>query len=82
MVSRECANQARDAGQGIAAFQLAQFAFNSLVRNGIIPKEDAMKTLRRAIQANKSGGPGNQLAAEMLAIVLKGVSEFQPATRQ
>jgi hypothetical protein len=81
MFSREDI-QASAAGQGVAAFQLAQFAFNALVQSGIIPKDDAIKTLKRAIQANKSGGPRNKVAAEMLAIVLKSISEFQPATRQ
>ena len=35
-----------------------------------------------AIAANRTRGPGNRAAAELLAIVLQNLSEFQPASRQ
>ena len=35
-----------------------------------------------AIAANRTRGPGNRAAAELLAIVLQNLSEFQPPSRQ
>jgi hypothetical protein len=70
MISPKEANQAHAAGSAIAAFQLAQFSFAALVKNGILPKAEAQQMLRQVIEENKTGGPGNQVAAEMLAIVL------------
>jgi hypothetical protein len=78
----ETDNARHAAGSAIAAFMLAQLAFGVLVKNGLILKAEAEKMLRDAIEANRTGGPGNQAAAEMLSIVLQSVSAFQPATRQ
>ena len=57
-------------------------SFVSLVPNGIVPKPDAERLLRQAVQTNKTGGPGNQAAADLLAIFLDQVTKFQPPTRQ
>ena len=70
------------AASAIAAFQLSRFCFSALVQNGIVPKPDAERVLRQAVQTNKTGGPGNQAAADLLAIFLDQVTKFQPPTRQ
>ena len=70
------------AAHAIAGFQLADIAFGVLVRNGILPKPEAEGLLKQAIAGNRTRGPGNQAAAELLAIVLQNVSEFHPAPRQ
>ena len=80
--SRHGANEAYTAAHAIAGFQLADIAFGVLVRNGILPKSDAERLLKQAIAANRTRHPGNQAAAELLAIVLETVSEFHPAPRQ
>ena len=74
-------NEAYTAAHAIAGFQLADIAFGVLVRNGILPKPDAERLLKQAIAANRTQNPGNQAAAELLAIVLQNLSEFQPAPR-
>jgi hypothetical protein len=78
----DVANEAYTAAHAIAGFQLADIAFGVLVRNGILPKSDAERLLKQAIAANKTRDPGNQAAAELLAIVLQTISKFHPATRQ
>jgi hypothetical protein len=70
------------AGSAIAAFHLAQFSFGALVKNGIVPKSEAEQILQQAVKVNRTGGPGNQIAADMLATVLQKLSSFQPPTRQ
>ena len=75
-------NEAYTAAHAIAGFQLADIAFGVLVRNGILPKSDAERLLKLAIAANRTRDPGHQAAAELLAIVLQTVFEFQPPTRQ
>ena len=70
------------AGSTMAAFALAQLSFSSLVRHELIPKAEAEKMLKRLIKANEGGGTANEVAAALLAIVLKDVSAFKPATRQ
>ena len=75
-------NEAYTAAHVIAGFQLADIAFGVLVRNGILPKSDAERPLKQAIAANRTRDPGHQAAAELLAIVLQTVFEFQPPTRQ
>jgi len=82
MASPEELNQAHFAGSAIAAFQLAQFAFAALVRNGIVPKADGERMLRQAIAANETGGPGNRAAAVMLGEVLQRLLAYQPPSRQ
>jgi hypothetical protein len=82
MIDPNEVNEANRAASSIAAFQLAQLCFSALIRNGILPKAEAEKMLRQAIEANRTGGPGNRAAAEMLATVLEHVSKFQPAIRQ
>ena len=79
---RHGANEAHTAAHAIAGFQLADIAFGVLVRNGILPKSDAERLLKQAIAAKRTRDPGNQAAAELLAIVLETVSEFHPAPRQ
>jgi hypothetical protein len=76
------ANEAYRAPHAIAGFQPSDIAFGVLVRNGILPKADAARILKQAIEANRTGGPGIRAAAELLAIVLQNVSKFQPARRQ
>jgi hypothetical protein len=78
----DVANEAYTAAHAIAGFQLADIAFGVLVRNGILPKSDAERLLKQAIAANRTRDPGNQAAAELLAIVLQTLSKFHPATRQ
>ena len=75
-------NQLHAAASAIAAFQLSQFCFSALVQNGIVRKPDAERLLRQTVQTNKTGGPGNQAAADLLAIFLDQVAKFQPPTRQ
>ena len=74
--------QANVAAAAIAGFTLAQFAFGELIRNGILPKDHAEHLLRLAIETHATAGPGNRGAAELLAVVLQGLSEIQPPTRQ
>ena len=81
MIDPDEANGAYRAAHAIAGFHLADIAFGVLVRNGILPKSDAERPLTQAIAANRTQGPGNQAAAELLAIVLQNLSEFQPAPR-
>ena len=69
------------AGSAIAAFHLA-LSFGALVKNGIVPKSEAEQILQQAVKVNRTGGPGNQIAADMLATVLQKLSSFQPPTRQ
>jgi len=76
-------NPEHAAGSTMAAFALAQISFSALVTSEIIPKADAEKALRQLIEANETGGGiANLVAAELLTVVLKSVSAFQPATRQ
>jgi hypothetical protein len=75
-------NEAYTAAHAIAGFQLADIAFGVLVKNGILPKSDAERLLKQAIAGIKTGDAGHQAAAELLAIVLQTVFEFQPPTRQ
>ena len=82
MIDPDEANEAHTAAHAIPGFQLADIAFGVLVRNGILPKSDAERLLKQAIAANRTRHPGNQAAAELLAIVLETVSEFHPAPRQ
>jgi hypothetical protein len=70
------------AGSTMAAFALSQLSFSTLVKNELIPKADAEKTLKRLIKANEGGGIAHEVAAALLALVLKDVTAFQPATRQ
>ena len=74
--------QASVAAAAIAGFTLAQFAFGALIQNGILPKDRAEHLLRQAIETRATAGPGNRGAAELLAVVLQGLSEIQPPTRQ
>jgi hypothetical protein len=57
-------------------------AFGVLARNGILPQSDAERLLKQAIAANRTGDPGHQAAAELLAIVLQTLFKFQPPPRQ
>jgi hypothetical protein len=70
------------AGSTMAAFALAQLSFTALVTNEIIPNPEAEKMLKQLIKANEKGSIANEVAAALLAIVLKQVSAFRPATRQ
>ena len=82
MIDPDEANEAYKAAHAIAGFQLTDIAFGVLVRNGILPKPEAERLLKQAIAANRTRDPGNQAAAELLAIVLQTISKFHPATRQ
>jgi hypothetical protein len=70
------------AGSSMAAFGLAQLSFSALVTNELIPKAEAENMLKQLIKANEKGSIANEVAAALLAIVLKNVSAFRPATRQ
>jgi len=83
MIHPDEANEVHTAAaHAIAGFQLADIAFGVLVRNGILPKSDAERLLKQAIAANRTRHPGNQAAAELLAVVLQTGSKFHPAPRQ
>ena len=82
MVDPHEANEAYTAAHAIAGFQLSDIAFGVLVRNGILPKSEAERLLKQAIAANRTGDPGHQAAAELLAIVLQTVFKFHPRSRQ
>jgi hypothetical protein len=75
-------NQAHIAASSIAGFHLAQLAFCSLVKSEIVSKAEAERLLKLAIEANKTGGPVNREAAELLVACLDNLSKFQAATRQ
>jgi hypothetical protein len=75
-------NQAHIAASAIAGFHLAQLTFCSLVKSEIVSKADAERLLKLAIEANKTGGPVNREAAELLVACLDNLSRFQAATRQ
>jgi hypothetical protein len=64
-------------GSSIAAFTLVQQTFWYLLEQGVLPKVEAERMLQMAIQANKIGGPGNQIAAEMLSKILENVRGHQ-----
>ena len=70
------------AGSTMAAFALAQLSFSAPVTNELIPKAEAEKMLKQLIKANEKGSIANEVAAALLALVLKQVSAFRPATRQ
>ena len=55
------------AASAIAAFQLSQFCFSALVQNGIVPKPDAERLLRQAVQTNKNGWAATFAASSSLA---------------
>src|SRR5215467_4881410 len=74
--------QANVAAAAIAGFTLAQFAFGELIKNVILARGDAEQLLRRAIDANATGGPGNRAAAELLTVVLQSFYALQSQTRQ
>ena len=74
--------QASVAAAAIPGFTLPQFAFGALIKNGILPKDHAEHLLRHAIETHATVGLGNRGAAELLAVVLQGLSEIQPPTRQ
>lgn len=82
MIAPDKPHEAYTAAHAIAGFQLADIAFGFLVRNGILPKSDAERLLKQAIAGNRTGDAGHQAAAELLAIVLQTLFEFQPPTRQ
>ena len=74
--------QANIAAEAIAGFTLGQFAYGKLIKNGILARGDAEQLLRRAIDANATGGPGNRGAAELLTVVLQSLYALQSPTRQ
>jgi hypothetical protein len=83
MIDPDEANEAHRAAHAIAGFLLADIAFGTLVKNGILPKAEAERLLKQAIAGKReTRAPGNLAAAELLAIVLQNLSEFQPASRQ
>jgi hypothetical protein len=60
---------------------LAQISFWAVYESGLLSKAEAMKTLRGAIAANKTGGPGNRIAAAQLEIVLKEIAASEETRR-
>jgi hypothetical protein len=54
-------------------FANLQLAFAALVKKGILSTAEAEEILRQAIQAIKTGGPGDR-AAELLAIASERLS--------
>ena len=60
------------------------FSFRSFVslpwyKTGSCQSLNAERLLRQAVQTNKTGGPGNQAAADLLAIFLDQVTNFSAA---
>ena len=51
-------------------------------KSEIVSKAEAERLLKLAIEANKTGGPVNREAAELLVACLDNLSRFQAATRQ
>jgi hypothetical protein len=64
-------------GSAIAAFVLAQLAFWHQINTGALPREKAAEMLKQAVEANATGGPANQLAAQRLQTVLDMVQRDQ-----
>ena len=67
--------------QLLPLFDATQLAFVALVKKGILSKTEAEAILRKAIEAVKTEGAGEQ-AAELLAGILERLSNFQPAPRK
>jgi hypothetical protein len=51
------ANETYKTASAIAAFQLTQLAFATLVKKGILPKAEAEQILRQTIETIKTGCP-------------------------
>jgi hypothetical protein len=62
------------ASAAIAAFAVAQLSMWALLKNGLLTKAEAEQMLRQAVEANKAGGPANQLAAVKLEALLQSMS--------
>ena len=74
-------NDVHETASAIAAFDATKVAFVALVKKGVLSKAEAEAILRKAIEAVKTEGGGEQ-AAELLAGILERLSNFQPAPRK
>ena len=74
-------NDVHETASAIAAFDATKVAFVALVKKGVLSKAEAEAILRKAIEAVKTEGAGEQ-AAELLAGILERLSNFQPAPRK
>ena len=74
-------NDLHETASAIAAFDASKVAFVTLVKKGVLSKSEAEAILRKAIEAVKTEGAGEQ-AAELLAGILERLSNFQPAPRK
>ena len=74
-------NDVYETASAIAAFDATKVAFVALVKKGVLSKAEAEAILRKAIEAVKTEGAGEQ-AAELLAGILEKLSNFQPAPRK
>jgi hypothetical protein len=70
------------AGTAMAAYALSQLAFAALVQNGILLQAEAVERLQMAIDANKEGGPENQIAAALLELILNDVKTYEKPRAQ
>ncbi len=74
-------NDVYETASAIAAFDATKVAFVALVKKGVLSKAEAEAILRKAIEAVKTEGAGEQ-AAELLAGILERLSNFPPAPRK
>ena len=74
-------NDVHETASAIAAFDATKVAFVALVKKGVLSRAEAEAILRKAIEAVKTEGAGEQ-AAELLAGILERLSNFQPAPRK
>ena len=73
---------AQISGPGIAAFALCQIVFWAAVDSGLFPKNEAIRKLREAVEANEGLGPGNEVAAQLLGLMLKDFQTRPKPIRQ
>ncbi len=78
----DAAMLAQISGPGIAAFTLSQIVFWAFVDSGLVSKDEATGKLRQAIDAIGEGDPGNVLAAQLLALMLKDLEKRPKPIRQ
>jgi hypothetical protein len=74
-------NDVHETASAIAAFDATKVAFVALVKKAVLSKAEAEAILRKAIEAVKTEGAGEQ-AAELLSGILERLSNFQPTPRK
>ena len=76
-MAKETSNE-EAAASATAAFMLAQMTFWRLLQQGLLPKSEAERMLRQAVEAGKKGDVTYQLAAAKLAVLLQTIRAYQP----